>query len=131
MTFFTKYGPAPCDKNCRSEHQTLFPLFGEGLGTRLGRNRDSIRQHSDPSLQRMSHLDFPPKLGSNSIFNLNHCSAAAGWNGWHGPADNYSGQSSLIIIIMPKWISRTQIQCDKFERWLCLGCEGKSPTIEP
>jgi len=36
MTFFTKYGPAPCDKNCRSDHQTLFPLFGEGLGTRLG-----------------------------------------------------------------------------------------------
>ena len=35
MTFFTKYGPAPCDKNCRSEHQTLFPLFGEGLGTGL------------------------------------------------------------------------------------------------
>ena len=35
MTFFTKYGPAHCDKNCRSEHQTLFPLFGEGLGTRL------------------------------------------------------------------------------------------------
>jgi len=35
MTFFTKYGPAPCDKNCRSEHQTLFPRFGEGLGTRL------------------------------------------------------------------------------------------------
>jgi len=35
MTFFTKYGTAPCDKNCRSEHQTLFLLFGEGLGTRL------------------------------------------------------------------------------------------------
>jgi len=31
MTFFTKYGPTPCDKNCRSEHQTLFPLFGEDL----------------------------------------------------------------------------------------------------
>ena len=27
------------------------------------------RQHSDPSLQQMSHLDFPPELGSNSIFN--------------------------------------------------------------
>ena len=35
MTFFTKYGPTPCDKNRCSEHQTLFPLFGEGLGTRL------------------------------------------------------------------------------------------------
>ena len=23
--------PAPCDKKSRSEHQTLFPLFGEGL----------------------------------------------------------------------------------------------------
>jgi len=38
MTFFTKYGPAPCDKNCRSDHQTLFPLFGEGLGTRLNQH---------------------------------------------------------------------------------------------
>ena len=28
--------PRPCDKKSRSEHQTLFPLFGEGLGTRLG-----------------------------------------------------------------------------------------------
>jgi len=35
MTFFMKYGPAPCDKNC---HQTLFPRFGEGLGTRLRRD---------------------------------------------------------------------------------------------
>jgi len=32
MTFFTKYGPAPCDKKCRSEHQTLFLLFGLLLG---------------------------------------------------------------------------------------------------
>ena len=32
---FTKYGPTPCDKICCSEHQTLFLLFGEGLGTRL------------------------------------------------------------------------------------------------
>ena len=31
MTFYTKYDPAPCDK----KYQTLFPLFGEGLGTRL------------------------------------------------------------------------------------------------
>ena len=35
MTFFTKYDPAPCDKKCHSKHQTLFPLFEEGLGTRL------------------------------------------------------------------------------------------------
>ena len=24
-------GPAPCDKKCHSEHQTLFPLFGGGV----------------------------------------------------------------------------------------------------
>jgi len=40
MTFFTKYGPAPCDKivtqNTRPSFPfTLFPPFGEGLGTRL------------------------------------------------------------------------------------------------
>ena len=35
MTFFTKYSSTPCDKKCCSEHPTLFPLFGEGLGTRL------------------------------------------------------------------------------------------------
>jgi len=35
MTFFKKYGPTPCDKNCHSEHQTLFLLSGEGLGMRL------------------------------------------------------------------------------------------------
>ena len=35
MTFFTKYGPAPCDKKCCSDHQTLFLHFGEGLGMRL------------------------------------------------------------------------------------------------
>ena len=34
-TFFMKYGPTPCDKKCRSEYHTLFPFFGEGLGTRL------------------------------------------------------------------------------------------------
>jgi len=35
MTFFTKYSTAPCDRKCRSEHQTLFLFFGEGLGTKL------------------------------------------------------------------------------------------------
>jgi len=35
MTFFTKYSPAPSDKKCHSKHQTLFPLFRKGLGTRL------------------------------------------------------------------------------------------------
>jgi len=30
-----QFDPAPCDKKSRSKHQTLFPLFGEGLGTRL------------------------------------------------------------------------------------------------
>jgi len=39
MTFFTKYNPAPCDKKCRSEHQTLFPLFRGGSG-----NETSDRQ---------------------------------------------------------------------------------------
>ena len=34
--FFTPFDPTPCDKKCRSEHQTLFPLFRRGLGTRLG-----------------------------------------------------------------------------------------------
>ena len=34
-TFFMLFDPTPCDKKSRSEHQTLFPLFGEGLGTRL------------------------------------------------------------------------------------------------
>ena len=29
---FTPFDPAPCDKKSRSEHQTLFPLFGEGSG---------------------------------------------------------------------------------------------------
>ena len=32
ITFFTPFDPAPCDKKSRSEHQTLFPLFGEGSG---------------------------------------------------------------------------------------------------
>jgi len=27
MAFFTMYGPAPCDKKCCSEHQTLFCLL--------------------------------------------------------------------------------------------------------
>ena len=27
----TRLGPAPCDKKCCSEHQTLFPLFGGGV----------------------------------------------------------------------------------------------------
>jgi len=43
MTFLMKYGPAPCDKKCCSEHQTLltlFPLFKEGLGTRLVKNEE-------------------------------------------------------------------------------------------
>ena len=31
ITFFTPFDPAPCDKKCRSEHQTLFPLFGGGV----------------------------------------------------------------------------------------------------
>ena len=32
ITSFTPFDPAPCDKKSRSEHQTLFPLFGEGSG---------------------------------------------------------------------------------------------------
>ena len=32
ITFFTPFDPAPCDKKSRSEHQILFPLFGEGSG---------------------------------------------------------------------------------------------------
>ena len=28
ITFFMPFDPAPCDKKSRSEHQTLFPLFG-------------------------------------------------------------------------------------------------------
>ena len=28
ITFFTLFDPTPFDKKCRSEHQTLFPLFG-------------------------------------------------------------------------------------------------------
>ena len=36
----TLFNPAPCDKKWRSEHQTLFSLFGGGgLGTRLGIDR--------------------------------------------------------------------------------------------
>ena len=35
ITFFTPFDPAPLDKKSRSEHQTLFPLFGEGLGMRI------------------------------------------------------------------------------------------------
>ena len=35
ITFFTPFDPTPCDKKSRSEHQTFFLLFGEGLGTRL------------------------------------------------------------------------------------------------
>ena len=40
MTFFTKYGPAHCDKNCHSEHQIANPLsaFRGGSG-----NETSIR----------------------------------------------------------------------------------------
>ena len=30
-TFFMPSDPAPCDKKSHSEHQTLFPLFKEGL----------------------------------------------------------------------------------------------------
>ena len=32
ITFFMPFDPAPCDKRSCSEHQTLFPLFGEGSG---------------------------------------------------------------------------------------------------
>ena len=32
ITFFTPFDPAPCDKKSHLEHQTLFPLFGEGSG---------------------------------------------------------------------------------------------------
>ena len=32
ITFFMPFDPAPCDKKSCSEHQTLFPLFGEGSG---------------------------------------------------------------------------------------------------
>ena len=35
ITSFTPFDPTLCDKKSRSEHQTLFPLFGEGLGMRL------------------------------------------------------------------------------------------------
>ena len=31
ITFFMPFDPAPCDKKCHSEHQTLFPLFGGGV----------------------------------------------------------------------------------------------------
>ena len=31
ITFFTSFDPTPCDKKCRSEHQTLFPLFRGGV----------------------------------------------------------------------------------------------------
>ena len=31
ITFFMPFDPAPCDKKCRSEHQTLFPLFRGGV----------------------------------------------------------------------------------------------------
>ena len=33
--FFMPFNPPPWDKKRRSEHQTLFPIFGECLGTRL------------------------------------------------------------------------------------------------
>ena len=31
ITFFTPFDPVPCDKKCRSEHQTLFLVFGGGV----------------------------------------------------------------------------------------------------
>ena len=35
ILYAVRPGPAPCNKKCRSEHQTHFPLFGVGMGTRL------------------------------------------------------------------------------------------------
>ena len=51
ITFFTLFDSAPCDKKSRSEHQTLFPLFGEGSGDenkcRLCQNNFKMEETKD------------------------------------------------------------------------------------
>ena len=46
------FDAAPCDKKCRSEHQTLFPVFGGGIG-------DETRPRMGQKLQNGSgtHLE--------------------------------------------------------------------------
>ena len=67
MTFFTQFDPAPCDKKSRSERQTLFPLFGEGLGMRLSRDdlgyrNDTFIYHQIPELWTWKFLAQPDSI---------------------------------------------------------------------
>ena len=59
MTLLTKYGPASCDKKCHSEHQTLFPLFGEGLGMRLGIGNVQTELELTADIENSSIRCFP------------------------------------------------------------------------
>ena len=45
ITSFTPFHPAPCDKKCRSEHQTLFPLFRGGVWGRDYSQTSSIHNN--------------------------------------------------------------------------------------
>ena len=58
ITFFTKYGPAPCDKKCCSEHQTLFHF------SRMVWERTNIVWH-------------------DSSLSLPHADAFSCWNLWY------------------------------------------------
>ena len=49
-----------------------------------------------PVCKRMSHLNFPPKLCSNSIFKPQ----PAGTGGARKPTYTYSGQSLLIVLVL-------------------------------
>ena len=46
ITFFMPFDPAPYDKKSHSEHQTLFPLFGEGHKTKVKHNGDMGMRHN-------------------------------------------------------------------------------------
>jgi len=56
MTFFTKYGPAPCDKKPCSEHQTLFHFSG-GFG-----NETRLRTGSKWTTRNCDGFKFSPRI---------------------------------------------------------------------
>ena len=59
---FTPFDPAPCDKKCRSEHQTLFLLFGKGSGDETTMNTTFMDK------SRVLHV-HPPEVRFSKI----HC----------------------------------------------------------
>ena len=57
VTFFTPFNPTPCDKKCRSEHQTLFPLYRRGV---WACDYPGAAVRSDWKIQVTKHLKNSP-----------------------------------------------------------------------